>query len=69
MNTVEQPQPLTMPEKLALAQEAFEKYRTACFWFLRDDLVVNEENLQTIVQGLRRHGNREAFLIGARLCR
>ena len=68
MNTVEQSQPLALPEKLALAQEAFERYKTACFWFLRDDLVVTENNLHLIVKGLRSDGDREAFRLAARLC-
>jgi hypothetical protein len=60
--------PLDMPAKLALAQQAFERYKTACFWFLREDLVVTEENLHLIVNGLRSDGDREAFKIAARLC-
>jgi hypothetical protein len=69
VNTVAQDRPLTLPEKLALAQEAFEKYKTTCFWFLRDDLVVTEGNLHLIIKGLRTDGDREAFLLAARLCR
>jgi hypothetical protein len=60
---------LTLPEKLALAQRAFEKYKTTCFWFLRDDLVVSEETLPLVIKGLRSDGDREAFLIAAKLCR
>jgi hypothetical protein len=55
------------PEKLALAQAAFTRFHTRCFWFLREDLRVTPENLETIVRGLRAHGNREAFLIAAQL--
>jgi hypothetical protein len=36
---------------------------------LRDDLQVGEEDIETIIRGLRVHGNREAFLLAARLCR
>ena len=55
--------------KLALAQEAFTRFYTRCFWFMREDLHVGEEDLETIIRGLRAHGNREAFLIAAQLCR
>jgi hypothetical protein len=55
--------------KLALAQQAFAKYKTACFWYMREDLVVTEANLHWIIKGLRTHGNREAFLLAAKLCR
>ena len=55
--------------KLALAQQAFVKYKTACFWYMREDLVVTEANLPWIIKGLRTHGDREAFLLAAKLCR
>lgn len=58
-----------MPEKLAVAQQAFQKYRSTCFWFLRDDLRVTEETLEIIIRGLRQHGDRQAFRIAAELCR
>jgi hypothetical protein len=57
------------PEKLALAQQAFVKFYTRCFWFMREDLCVGGEDIEAIIRGLRAHGNREAFLIAARLCR
>ena len=61
--------PLALPEKLALAQAAFARFHTRCFWFMREDLQVEREHLETIIRGLRAHGNREAFLIAAQLCR
>ena len=61
--------PPVSPEKLALAQQAFEQFHTQCFWFMREDLRVTGEDIETIIRGLRSHGNREAFLIAARLCR
>ena len=60
---------LSLTEKLALAQEAFERFHTLCFWFMRDELRVSEQNLPAIIRGLRSHGNREAFQIADRLCR
>ncbi len=63
------PAPRATPEKLALAQQAFERFYTRCFWYMREDLRVGEEDLETIIRGLRSHGNREAFMIAAQLCR
>jgi hypothetical protein len=57
------------PEKLALARQAFVRFHTRCFWFMREDLQVDEAHLPAIIRGLRSHGNREAFLIAAELCR
>lgn len=61
--------PPVSAEKLALAQEAFARFHGRCFWFLREDLRVGAEHMDTIIRGLRAHGNREAFMIAARLCR
>ena len=55
--------------KLALAQQAFAKYKMACLWYMREDLVVMETNLHWIIKGPRTHGDREAFLLAAKLCR
>lgn len=69
MNTVEQPRPLTIPEKLALAQEAYQEFHAMCFWYLREDIAITEDDLPMVIKGLRNHGNRETFFIAARLCR
>lgn len=60
---------LTATERLALAREALAEYRARCFWFLSPDFDVTEETLDIIVSGLRRQGDRRAFLIADRLCR
>ncbi len=59
--------PLETQEKIQLAQQAFRNFHTRCFWFMREDLQVGEEHLETIIRGLRAHRNREAFLLAARL--
>lgn len=61
--------PLSLAEKLTLAQEAFRKYQTACFWFMREDIVVGPDDLPIIAKGLRSHGDRQAFIIAGKLCR
>ena len=63
------PATLASAERLAMAQQAFERFHAACFWFMREDMRVSEENLPQIIRGLRSSGNREAFLPAARLCR
>jgi hypothetical protein len=59
---------LTMAEKLALAQEAFQRYKGRCFWFIRDDFQVTEDTLDLVIKGLRSDGDRQAFFIAAKLC-
>ena len=63
------PGPLIGAERLALAAEALEAYRTSCFWSLSPDFRVSEATVPLIVAGLRRHGDRVAFQLADRLCR
>lgn len=55
--------------RLARAQEAFSRYYARCFWFMDPKLVVTEENLPRIAEGLRNHGDREAWRLAEELCR
>lgn len=59
---------LTKEEVLRLAQEAFRKFHTLCFWHMREDLRVTEEDLPAIIKGLRENGTHETYLVAARLC-
>lgn len=54
--------------RLALGREALATYRTRCFWSLSPELEVTAETLPIIIAGLRRHGDRVAFQLAARLC-
>jgi hypothetical protein len=51
------------------ARRAFRRFRHSCFWFCRPDLVIRAEDVPWVAEQLMRHGNREAWRIGARLCR
>lgn len=61
--------PLTLEEKLHMAQDAFRKFHTVCFWYMREDLIVTQKNLHLIVKGLRENGTRETYRIVDQLCR
>ena len=63
------PANLTDDEAVRLAREAFRKYHATCFWSLSPDLNINAEQVPMIAEGLRRHGNREAFRLAQRICR
>ncbi|MDD2709129.1 MAG: hypothetical protein PHV34_14175 [Verrucomicrobiae bacterium] len=60
--------PLSMEQKLSLAQEAFQRFHTMCFWHMREDLVITAEDLPAIIKGLRQNGSRETYQIAGRLC-
>jgi hypothetical protein len=51
------------------ARRAFRRYRTRCFWSYRPDLEVKEADVPWVAEQLMKHGNREAWRIGAKLCR
>lgn len=55
--------------KVREARRAFRRFRTRCFWSYRPDLHIGREDVPWVAEQLMKHGDREAWLIGARLCR
>ena len=55
--------------KVREARRAFRRFRTRCFWSYRTDLHIGREDVPWVAEQLMKHGDREAWLIGARLCR
>lgn len=51
------------------ARRAFRKYRSQCFWSYRPDLEIGTEDVGWVAEQLMKHGDREAWGVGARLCR
>lgn len=51
------------------ARRAFTRFRTTCFWSYRPDLVIGADDVPWVAEQLMKHGNREAWRVGARLCR
>lgn len=51
------------------ARRAFRRFRTMCFWSYRPDLEIGPDDVAWVAEQLMRHGNREAWAAGARLCR
>ena len=51
------------------ARRAFKRFRSMCFWSYRSDLEIKSADVQWVAEQLMKHGNREAWRIGARLCR
>jgi hypothetical protein len=56
-------------ETLRHAQQVYSEYYERCFWFMDPGLTVTAENLSRIIEGLRRSGDRRAWLIAEELCR
>ncbi len=51
------------------ARRAFRRFRATCFWSYRPDLEIDLDHVGWVAEQLRKHGNREAWRVAARLCR
>jgi hypothetical protein len=51
------------------ARKAYRRFRTRCFWSYRRDLEIGPDDVPWVAEQLMKHGNREAWEVGARLCR
>lgn len=51
------------------ARRAFRQFRTSCFWSCRPDLEIGASDVPWVAEQLMKHGNRKAWMAGARLCR
>src|SRR5216117_3888363 len=59
--------PLTPQERLDLANQLYREFHTRCFWHCPLDLVITEDLVPMVVQGLRQHGGRRGFILSGRL--
>jgi hypothetical protein len=59
--------PLPAESRLELANRLFREFYASCFWHHRPDLVITEDLIPLVVQGLRSHGGRKGLLAAARL--
>ena len=55
--------------RLREARRAFRRFRPTCFWSSPPDLVIGPGDIPWVAEQLMKHGNREAWRVGARLCR
>ena len=60
---------LKLEERLRRAQKAFREYSTRCFWFMDENLVITEENLPLVIEGLKLHGGHKGWKLAHELCR
>lgn len=55
--------------KVREARRAFRRFRSRCFWSYRPDLVIGLDDVAWVAEQLMKHGNRDAWQVGAKLCR
>lgn len=51
------------------ARRAFRRFHARCFWSYRPDLHIAADDVPWVAEQLMRHGDREAWQVGAALCR
>ena len=51
------------------ARRAYRSYYTSCLWSYRADLTITRTDVAWVAEQLRKHGDRAAWLIAAKLCR
>ena len=60
--------PPASPARLALAQQAFERFHSRCFWFMRREARITEQEIPYICERLRADGGRAGFRLAAQIC-
>lgn len=51
------------------ARRAYRRFHTECFWSFDPDYLVGAVDIVWVADQLRKHGGREAWLFGSKLCR
>ncbi|MBF0430042.1 MAG: hypothetical protein HQK83_02090 [Fibrobacteria bacterium] len=55
--------------KIREARRAYQKYYSQCFWSYRSDLKISIEDVKWVGEQIMKNGDREAWVMGAKLCR
>lgn len=50
------------------ARRAYRRFHAACFWSYDPDLEIGADDVEWVARTLMKHGNREAWELGKRLC-
>lgn len=51
------------------ARRAYRRFHAECFWSFDPNYVIGSSDIPWVVAQLRKHGGREAWRVGERLCR
>lgn len=55
--------------KIREARKAYHKFYANCFWSCKPDLKITKDNVRWVGEQLMKYGNREAWILGNKLCR
>jgi hypothetical protein len=51
------------------ARRAFKKFYHQCFWSFDPDYEIQKGDIPWVIEQLKKNGNRQTWLVGAKLCR
>jgi len=51
------------------ARRAYRRFHTECFWSFDPHYRVGADDIPWVAEQLKKHGGRDAWLLGAKLCR
>ncbi len=51
------------------ARRAYQRFHALCFWSFDVNLPIKFDDIIWVVEQLKKHGNRQAWEVAARLCR
>jgi hypothetical protein len=58
-----------MMVKIREARRAYRRFYSLCFWSYDPNLKIGSSDIPWVAEQLRKHGNRLAWEVAARLCR
>ena len=58
----------TVMVRIREAGRAYHKFHAQCFWSYEPDLKIGANDVMWVSEQLRKHGGREAWRIGTKLC-
>jgi len=50
------------------AQEIFRNFHARCFWHYDRSLEITPDNIHLVIEGLKKYGGREGYLLASELC-
>lgn len=50
------------------ARRAYKRFHSRCFWSSPPDLEIGADDVAWVADTLMKHGDREAWIVGRRLC-
>jgi hypothetical protein len=64
-----EPETARLMVRIREARRAYRRFYASCFWSYRPDLRIGPDDVDWVARTLMKHGGRDAWEAGRRLCR